>query len=343
MQPTHRMVRAAVLTSYPQVAEDLGLNPVAEMSAAGLSVDLLSTPDKPIPFRSAVQLLEESAQRSQCFSLGMRMAERRKLADFGAVSLLLAHQRSAREALMMSIQYRHLLNSSLLLAIEARGRWSRIREELLIEDPTPATQAVELGVAMVVLTVRTVVGSHWRPQSVHFTHGAPSDLEIHRRFFKCRLEFDSSFSGITCLTSDLNHENPTADASMGAHARAYIETLSGPNDESIVADVKRLVYLLLPLGRASIKQVAEGAGRNVRTLQRELDQTGDSFTAILNAARRDLALRYLENPRIEIGRISDLLGYARPAAMTRWFASQLGMTPQQWRRENLRASTLGPV
>lgn len=332
------MVRAAVLTSYAQVAEELGLNPVAELSAVGLSVGLLSTPDKPMSFGAAVQLLEGSAQRSQCFSLGMRMAERRKLADFGAVSLLLAHQRSARDAIMMSIQYRHLLNDSLLLAIEEKGRWSRIREELLIENSTPATQAVELGVAMVVLTVRAVAGSHWRPQCVHFTHGAPADLEIHKRFFRCRLEFDSSFSGITCLTSDLNHENPTADPTMGAYARAYVETLNGPNTESVVVDVKRLVYLLLPMGRASIKQVAEGMGRNVRTLQRELDEAGDSFTAILNAARSDLALRYLENPRIEIGRISALLGYARPAAMTRWFTNQFGTTPQQWRKASLAAT-----
>lgn len=342
MRESQRMVRAAVLTNFSQVAEELGLNPGAELKAAGLSVNLLSTPDKPIPFAAAVQLLEGAAQRSQCFSLGMRMAERRKLADFGAVSLLLAHQRSAREAIMMSIQYRHLLNDSLLLAVEEKGRWSRIREELLIEDSTPATQAVELGVAMVVLTVRAVTGSHWRPHCVHFTHGAPEDLEVHKRFFKCRLEFDCSFSGITCLTSDLNHDNPLADPTMGAYARAYIETLNGPNSNSIVVDVKRLVYLLLPVGRASIKQVAEGVGRNVRTLQRELDLAGESFTGILNAARSDLALRYLENPRIEIARISSLLGYARPAAMTRWFTSQFGTTPQQWRKASVASTERFP-
>ena len=333
------MVRSAVLTNYAQVAEELGLNPAEELQAAGLGTQFLSTPDKPISFGAAVQLLESSAQRSQCFSLGMRMAERRKLADFGAVSLLLSHQRNAREAIMMSIQYRHLLNDSLLLSIEEKGRWSRIREELLIENTTLATQAVELGVAMVVFTVRAVVGSHWRPHCVHFTHSAPEDLEVHKRVFRCRLEFDSSFSGMTCLTSDLDHENPQADPAMGAYARAYVETLSGHNSESVAVDVKRLVYLLLPLGRASIKQVAEGMGCNVRTLQRELDQAGSSFTDILNAARRDLALRYLENRRTEISHISGLLGYARPAALTRWFSSQFDMTPQQWRKSRFEGAT----
>lgn len=329
------MARAAVLTNYMQVATELGLDPVAEMAEVGLSASMLSSPDKPIPFGAAIQLLENSAQRGHCIGLGLRLAERRKLADFGATSLLLTHQRSARDAILMSIQYRHLLNESLLLSIEDVGRSSRIREELLTDVPSPAVQAVELSVAMVVLTVQSVLGSHWRPQCVHFTHSAPANLEMHKRVFKCRLAFDSDFNGITCQRRDLDQDNPAADPSMAAYARAYIDTLPGHNTGSIASDVRRVVYLLLPMGRASIKQSADALGRNVRSLQRELDAAGASFTEILNLARRDLALRYLESRRTDIGQIAGLLGYARPAAFTRWFAQQFGMPPHRWRTGRL--------
>jgi AraC-like DNA-binding protein len=327
------MVRTATLTSYLQVAEELGLNPQAELSAVGLSLALLATPDKPIPFSAALALLERSAQHSQCNTLGLRMAERRKVADFGASSLLLTHQRNARDAILMSIQYRHLLNDALLLAMEEQGPLTRVREEFLTDGAQPAVQAVELGVAMVVMTVQAVTGFHWRPQSVHFTHSAPDNLDVHQRVFKCRLEFNSGFNGFTCPTSDLLQENPAADPTMAAYARAYVETLPGHNSGSVATDVKQVVYLLLPMGRASIKQVAQVLGRNVRTLQRELDDSGASFTDILNQARRELALRYLDSRRTDIGQIAGLLGYARPAAFTRWFSQQFGMAPLQWRKQ----------
>ncbi|MCY1369200.1 hypothetical protein D9M69_562250 [compost metagenome] len=47
--------------------------------------------------------------------------------------------------------------------------------------------------------------------------------------------------------------------------------------------------------------------------------------------RRDLALRYLENPNNSMSRIADMFGFSMASSFTRWFISQFGMPPAAWR------------
>ena len=84
-----RMVRAAALTNYFDVAQQVGLNPLPLLSNAGLSRAMLDNPDHKIPASAVVTLLEESARAADCQSFGLRMAETRQISDFGAVGLLI--------------------------------------------------------------------------------------------------------------------------------------------------------------------------------------------------------------------------------------------------------------
>ncbi|MNC30478.1 HTH-type transcriptional regulator VirS [compost metagenome] len=87
------------------------------------------------------------------------------------------------------------------------------------------------------------------------------------------------------------------------------------------------------MGRATLEQVAQTQGMNVRTLQRRLEESGLTFKDLINSVRRDLVMRYLENPGYSLGRIADMLGYSMPSSFTRWFIAQFGMPPASWRAQ----------
>ena len=95
--------------------------------------------------------------------------------------------------------------------------------------------------------------------------------------------------------------------------------------------MRRCIYLLLPLGRATIVQIAESLGMNVRTLQRRLGESGLAFGELVAEVRRELAPRYIGNPRYPMARVAEQLGYAQASSFTRWFAAEFGMPPVQWR------------
>jgi AraC-like DNA-binding protein len=331
------LVRAAVLGKYFEVARAFGLNPQPLLRRYGLTPAMLENPDQLIAADLAVTLLEDSARESGCCTFGLHMAEARQMADFGPVSLLLSHQRTLRDALQTTVHYRHLLNEALALFIEEVGQTVIVREEVVTDRPIPARQATDLALGALFRLCSSLLGQKWQPLSVNFTCQAPPDQQFHRRLFGCKLEFGSEFNGFVFSAVDLDKPNPLADPVMARHAERFIEGMPGFSEHSLVLDVRKAIYILLPMGRATIEQVAQAQAINLRTLQRRLEQEGVTFSGLINEVRRDLVLRYMGNPRYSLGRIAELLGYSVPSSFTRWFITQFGMAPaawrQQWRKE----------
>ena len=332
-------VRAASLGNYPEVAQRVGLDPAAMIREAGLNPTLLSDPDLRIPTKTVVALLEDSARRSACATFGLQMAESWRMSDFGVVSLLLAHQPTLRDALAATIHHRHLLNDSLSLWIEDAGDLVIVREELVGEGAARSRQAIELAIGVVFRMFRALLGPHWKPRGVRFAHPAPPQLGVHRRIFGANVDFDQAFNGIVCAAADIDRPNPTADPGMVRHAQKLIDAMprNVAAEPDAAQEVRRALRILLPLGQATIGQVAQGMGVTARTLQRQLDATGDTYGGLLNEARVEIVPRYLGNPAYSIIQVGELLGYEFPSSFTRWFRKEFGKSPARWRAENAGA------
>ncbi|SOY63859.1 putative transcriptional regulator, AraC family (fragment) [Cupriavidus taiwanensis] len=82
-----------------------------------------------------------------------------------------------------------------------------------------------------------------------------------------------------------------------------------------------------------MEQVAQSLGASPRTLQRQLEQDGLTFSALVNEVRRELAQRHLQDPRRPLAQVATLLGFSEPSAFSRWFAAQFGKSPTRWRQD----------
>jgi AraC-like DNA-binding protein len=325
------LVRAAALSNFAEVARQVGLDPRALLRQFALEASALGDPDVRVPVAAVAGLLEAAAQASGCQTFGLRMAESRRLSDFGAVSLLITHQPTARDAVETVIRYRSMLNEALVVHLEDSGDLVIIREELVIEEGVPARQSYDLAIGALFRMFSALLGPRWRPHSVNFTHAAPDDLNVHRRMFGPSAQFESEFNGFVCSAADLARPNPSADPALAQYARQYVEGLAGAEHPSMARDVRRAAYMMMPQGRASIGQIAQAMGMNIRTLQRRLDAEGEEFSRLLNGVRRDLAVRYLANPAYSLTEIAQLLGYGQHSSFTRWFISEFETPPSRWR------------
>jgi AraC-like DNA-binding protein len=324
------LVRAATLSNYAEVARQVGLDPRKMLRQLRIDPAALDNPDMRLPVSAVAALFEASAAQSRCESFGLRMAESRRLSDFGALGLLLKHQGTLREILAQMARYRRLLNEALAIHVEDFNDLTIIREELVSESGLPARQSYELAVGTTFRMFRALLGERWQAHSVHFTHIAPRDTGVHRRLFGPSLRFDSDFNGLVCAAADLDQPNPAADSVMASYAQRLVEAQPKAELGSTALDTRKAIYLALPLGKASIAQIARDLGFDVRTLQRRLDAETTSFSTLLNGARRDLAMRYLASGSHSMLQIAEMLGYSQLSSFTRWFSAEFGVPPTQW-------------
>jgi len=325
------LLRSASLTGYAELAREVGLDPLVLMSEVGLPLSALREPDLKISADAVAALLELSARGSGDETFGLRMAESRRLSNLGPIGMLVREEPTLRRAFKELLRFIHLHNSALVLKIEEAGGVVVIRQELVVGREAPIRQSTELAVGVLFRLLTVFLGPQWRPRCVCFAHSAPKDRSTHRRVFDARVEFDHDFSGIVCDPRDLDVPNPGADPVMAHYARQVLESSLGDKRGSTANDVRQLVFVLLPAGHCRLEVVAKHLGVTRRTVHRQLAREGESFGAIVDGARRELAARYVDDGDRPLSDVSALLGFSAPSAFSRWYRQGFGASAAQRR------------
>jgi len=323
--------RAVTLLNYPDLARALGVDPYAILARAELRASVLGDVENWLPGKQILEVLEETARSAGRDDFGVLLGEFRSFASLGPVSLLLKHEVTLQTVIEAMIEYRRLLNELLHLKLDQQGD-----DALLIWSLIPglrSSQGVNLlaTIAYRVLVDWTAVG--WQPDCIHFRHAAPANREAFNRVFRCPIEFDSEFDGLSFRTRSLELGNAFADAELAAHARTLLNLMPGVRrPESTSERARATIALMLPKGEANVSSVSRSLGLTVRSLQRRLDLEQLTFSTLLNDVRRELAARYLRDSAHSSTAIAELTGFSALSSFSRWFATEFAMSPRDWKR-----------
>jgi AraC-like DNA-binding protein len=181
---------------------------------------------------------------------------------------------------------------------------------------------------------RVLTGQNLVPQHFSISHhrsGANSEMA---RFVGTKVEFGADMDEFSL--------NANARELPLIHADAYLNNLLLKYYEAALSDrrgnvsqlrtrVENAISSLLPHGRVVVDDVARSLGMSKRTLARKLSAEGLNFTEILQQLRRDLADRYLDDPKLHVSKIAWLLGFNEVSAFTHTFKRWTGKTPSQMR------------
>ena len=325
------LIRSASLTNYAEVARKVGLDPARMLAECRLPAKCLRNADLKVPLDAVRTLLETSAERSGVEAFGLLMAETRRLSNLGPVGLLVREQPTLRLAIEALMRHSRKLNAALFLTIEESGDVVVLREELIVGHGGSVRQSTELAIGVVFRMLRTFLGLEWRPLRVCFAHDAPRDRSVHERIFGRNVEFGHDFNGIVCARHDLEAPNHNADPEMARYAHQLVDSAVGGNGVDIRVEVRALVVRLLGTHRCTIDVVAQHLGVDRRTVHRRLAAAGETFSGIVDAVRRELAERYVENRDRSLTEISSLLGFAAPSGFSRWYRKQFSRSPSRQR------------
>lgn len=337
------LVRAASLTGYFAVAEQLGLDGVPMLRRLGLTRSMMSDPEQMLPARLIVELLEESAKASGCITFGLRMANERQLSDIGLISLLIVHQPTLADALEVLSDYRNRINSNLTLQVEDNDETIFLREHFALDPPFHSRQVSDLALGVLYTMCRSVMPESWRPACVSFSYGRPdpSDRQLYERLFDCPLQFGSDFDGIVIERADLSRKNPLSNMALAKHARELVRSMISPADRTVAEEVEQSIRILLPSGRASIAEVAHALGTNVRTLQRRLEREEVAFSDLLDRVRVQQVRQHFASRHLRLTDVAHLLGYSSLASFSNWYRSRFNRTATEARRAAQRKGSNG--
>ncbi len=170
------------------------------------------------------------------------------------------------------------------------------------------------------------------PTRVFFTHKPQSNTSDYEAFFKCPVTFEAQFNGITMNNSELQVPIRKSDTELNKVLHLHGQSLlTQQTFNSPLEVIKDYVVKTLPDHVPEMEEVSDYLGLSVRSTQRKLQEYGTSFSQVLDAIRKELALTYLRQTHNSVLYVSERLGFSEQSAFQRAFKRWTGTTPRRYR------------
>jgi len=322
-------VSSAGLRAICEVAQHAGVNTRSALRTADIDPKLLSFRDGQVSFSAVDQLLNNLAEALSSDSFGLRAAEAWRVSDLRSLGLLLQHLPTLRDVLTATTTHGLRFQTSFIGELREEGDTFVVQIEA--RAPTEGRHVIEYHLGTMIRMMQSVMGHRWRPISVHTGFPMFEDRAAERRLFGDRMHFDSAFTGMVGDARDLDRPLRHPEPEFERQALRLLEQQPPLDEGDVVQQVKDQILLLMPRGAATLPMIAKAMSMTERSLQRRLSSRGFEFTELLNAVRRDIAVKSLANRNIPISQITARLGYSDASTFGRWFKTQFQIAPAHWR------------
>jgi AraC-like DNA-binding protein len=135
---------------------------------------------------------------------------------------------------------------------------------------------------------------------------------------------------------------PGADAFLVKRLDATLEDmLSAVPNIDFAEQVKQRIRVLVSEREVSEDLVATPFNMSPRHLRRKLSETQTTYEKLLDEVRMELAIRLIQDGKLNLGRIAFELGFLDPSSFTRAFRRWTGMSPTAFRTQSRSGGSVG--
>lgn len=324
-------VRVDALRQFEPLVSSLGHDPAALLQTAQIDRRLLDQGRDVIPHGRMAKLLELASVELQRSDFGLRLAAAQAAQGatkvLGPLHVAMRNSPTLGEALRYFANHIHAYSTAARICFEKFPGDSRVFMlcEFSSTGFAPQRQAVEHALALIQHCVVSLSGGQARAREVWFTHEPLAPVSTYRGHLNAAVRFGQSMQGSFFDERDFELALPDADPQLHEIATSFIEQRFPAAAISLSERVRVMIARLLVEGNCTHEHVASMVGMHPRTLQRRLRAEGESFEAIKDAVRRDVALRYLQQPGVSLVRVTEILGYSETSVLSRschrWFCA----------------------
>ena len=138
----------------------------------------------------------------------------------------------------------------------------------------------------------------------------------------------------------IRQEMPHVDADLSQFMEKGLSAgAEQKNIFTVSQQVKKQVLHLLPMGKPTVRMVAERINMSPRSLQRHLEDEGLTFGALIDSIQLKLAQEYLSTSSRSLFEIALLTGFSNQSNFSNAFKRWTSYTPRQYRENAVNSKT----
>lgn len=325
----HNMQRVGVISHLPAVIRELGGDPQTLLSSCGLDAARISDPNASLTFEELDNLLAAASKYNE--TIGLLVGQRTSLSTFGPLGNLMRNACTVGQALQdfVNNQQRfvrgavaYLISNKDTCIFGYAVYHPSFRSLNVINDG-----AIAAGHRMLQdLSIDA-------PLEVMLSRPEPVNANAYRAFFRAPVRFGCDRSALVLSSKQIESIVPGSDPQARKQASELVREYWSTAEPSVGHLVLRTLRAYVLSGKADLKTVAASLQTHPRTLGRRLSDEGQTFRAILDKVRFEVATQLLECTNMPITQIGFSLGYSEGAAFTHAFRRWAGISAQQWRSQ----------
>ena len=329
-------VKDPTLASLGQIVwrliERHGLAPEPLFRAAGIDPEIIHDPHARIARPNGGALMRALTERIGDPAFGLQAAQCWHPSNLGTLGYAWLASSTLRTALRRVVRYWRIVSANVTVSLD------ETQDGVEFVHATPELDSVldgirgDIAMAIIYDMCRTNFGHAFKPRRVAFRHPAPADVSPFEALFGCPVSFGVDANRLLIGTVEADHRLPTGNRDLAAaHDRILVEQLARLDKTNVVARFRASLLERMTLGEFGEEDLARDLHMSRRSLQRRLSEADASYQSLVDDTRRDMALRYIQDPAKSATDITFLLGYSQQSAFTRAFRRWTGMSPSEYR------------
>jgi len=252
--------------------------------------------------------------------------------DLGALGHAWLASSTLRTALQRLERYNRIIGEKVRYRLERSDKGLRLIFDHRRKESPVAALGTDFALSMLMDMCRMNFGASLRPVEVTLWRPRPADPAPWEKFYGCRIRFGDTRNSFLLSARDVDAPLPVANRQIaGVMDVMLAQQLAALDRSNIPARCKAVVLERLAAGETPDVDIAKLMHMSRRTLQRKLAEADLTYQQLVDETRRDLALRYIQEPGKSITEITFLLGFSGQSAFTRAFRRWTGKAPTDYR------------
>jgi AraC-like DNA-binding protein len=328
-------IRTGAFEGFRSLLSEHNVDPNVIFSELELEEEALQQPDSLIPVTTYRRALNLAAEYANQPNFGLLMSQRQTLHKFGAVGYLMLHANTVGDSIKCLDRYLRIHDAGSNARLDTNKGVVLWLLGLNVLDGVSTQQHVELGIGLAAKIIRIICSETWKPSAIYFEHTPSKNSGVYEKVFGCPVYFEQAANSLEFPEKLLHTKLPGADPVLYKIIQSHVEGVEKEKGDNFANLVKRFIQENLEDGKPCLAKASRYFGMSASQMQRKLKQEGTAFQDALQDVRHGLACKYLADTDMPLATISMLLAYAEPAVFSRAFRRHFGMSPRDWRRQNM--------